>query len=113
MVHGNLVLNVVWEAVVMTLRVLCFISLLTCSTLYTPTVYATQNTSAQQSFTSAKALTLRTMIAKLRELIYNLRDINELEEIGMPKADVLLMKTALQEKVNQVQGETLVFIRSL
>ena len=66
-----------------------------------------------QELTSQKMQTLRVMISKLRDLVYNLRDINQLEEIGMPRRDVALMKQALQLKINQMQQETVSFIRGL
>jgi len=66
-----------------------------------------------ENITSGKMQNLRIMISKLRELIYNLKDINQLEDIGMPKGDVLLMKTALQEKINQMETETIMYIRRL
>ncbi|WP_038247629.1 hypothetical protein [Ghiorsea bivora] len=65
------------------------------------------------NLTSQRMQTLRVMISKLRDLVYNLRDINQLEEIGMPRQDVLLMKNALQQKINQTQQETVAFIRRL
>jgi hypothetical protein len=64
-----------------------------------------------QKLASERMQTLRVMISKLRDLVYNLRDINQLEEIGMPRQDVLLMKNALQQKINQTQQETVAFIR--
>jgi len=66
-----------------------------------------------QKLASERMQTLRVMISKLRDLIYNLRDINQLEEIGMPRQDMLLMKSALQLKINQTQQETVSFIRRL
>ncbi len=66
-----------------------------------------------QKLASERMQTLRVMISKLRDLVYNLRDINQLEEIGMPRQDVLLMKNALQQKINQTQQETVAFIRRL
>lgn len=56
---------------------------------------------------------LRVMIAKLRELVLNLKDIDDLEKIGLSHSDAQLMRLALQEKINQTQGETLALIRSL
>jgi len=73
----------------------------------------THNAQFQENITSEKLQTLRIMISKLRDLVYNLRDINQLEEIGMPKGDVLLMKSALQEKINQMEAETVMYIRRL
>jgi len=66
-----------------------------------------------QHFTSERMLTLRIMVAKLRELVFNLRDIDELEKIGLPHSDAELMRLALQEKINQTQSETLALIRRL
>jgi len=72
-----------------------------------------QDLESQQNLASQKMQTLRVMISKLRDLVYNLRDINQLEDIGMPRQDVLLMKNALQQKINQIQRETVTFIRRL
>ena len=72
-----------------------------------------QDLEAHQNLASQKMQTLRVMISKLRDLVYNLRDINQLEDIGMPRQDVLLMKNALQQKINQIQRETVTFIRRL
>ncbi len=71
------------------------------------------NLEMNQKLASERMQTLRVMISKLRDLVYNLRDINQLEEIGMPRQDVLLMKNALQQKINQTQQETVAFIRRL
>ena len=71
------------------------------------------NLEMNQKLDSERMQTLRVMISKLRDLVYNLRDINQLEEIGMPRQDVLLMKNALQQKINQTQQETVAFIRRL
>jgi len=67
----------------------------------------------EQSLASERMQTLRVMISKLRDLVYNLRDIKQLEEIGMPRQDALLMKNVLQQKINQTQQETVAFIRRL
>lgn len=72
-----------------------------------------QGLESHQSLASQKMQSLRVMISKLRDLVYNLRDINQLEDIGMPREDVLLMKNALQQKINQTQSETVAFIRRL
>ena len=72
-----------------------------------------QGLESHQNLASQKMQTLRVMISKLRDLVYNLRDINQLEDIGMPREDVLLMKNALQQKINQTQSETVAFIRRL
>ncbi len=66
-----------------------------------------------ENLVSERMRTLRVLISKFRDLVYNLRDINQLEEIGMPKQDVLLMKNVLQLKINQTQQETVTFIRKL
>jgi len=76
-------------------------------------VAVAQGLESQQSLASQKMQSLRVMISKLRDLVYNLRDINQLEDIGMPREDVLLMKNALQQKINQTQSETVAFIRRL
>ncbi len=82
-----------------------------------PNVYAyaspNQIFQLNQKVTTQKLQTLRVMISKLRDLVYNLRDINQLEEIGMPHQDVLLMKEALQQKISQMQTETVSYIREL
>ncbi|MDQ7002569.1 MAG: hypothetical protein Q9N02_07800 [Ghiorsea sp.] len=59
-----------------------------------------QSLDMNQKLTAEKMQTLRVMISKLRDLIYNLRDINQLEETGMPRQDVLLMKNILQQKIS-------------
>jgi len=56
---------------------------------------------------------MKVMIAKLRELIFNIKDIDELEKIGLSKADAELMRVALKEKIKQTQYETISIIRSL
>ncbi len=68
---------------------------------------------AGQPEVSSKMVTLRIMVAKLRELVLNLKDIDELEKVGLPHADARLMRLALQEKINQTQNETLALIRRL
>jgi len=56
---------------------------------------------------------MKVMIAKLRELIFNIKDIDELEKIGLSHADAELMRLALKEKIKQTQYETISIIRSL
>jgi len=80
--------------------------------LNTSAAEAREMQSAQQ-FTSERMVSLRIMIAKLRELVLNLKDIDDLEKVGLSQADAKLMKLALQEKINQTQSETLLLIRSL
>jgi len=53
---------------------------------------------------------LRIMVAKLRQLVVNLKDIDDLEKIGLSRSDAQLMRLALQEKINQTQQETLEII---
>ncbi|MDQ6980471.1 MAG: hypothetical protein Q9M46_03240 [Ghiorsea sp.] len=72
-----------------------------------------QGLESHQNLASQKMQSLRVMISKLRALVYNLRDINQLEGIGMPRQDVMLMKNVLQQKINQTQSETVAFIRRL
>lgn len=97
-------------------KLLILISVVACITMgQFSTAYATvgQSVDMNQKLAAEKMQTLRVMISKLRDLVYNLRDINQLEEIGMPRQDVLLMKNALQQKINQTQVETVAFIRRL
>lgn len=68
---------------------------------------------AHQPEISNKMATLRVMVAKLRELVLNLKDIDDLENVGLSHADAQLMRLALQEKINQTQDETLALIRRL
>jgi len=66
-----------------------------------------------QNNASESMQTMRIMIAKLRKLVFNLRDIGELEKIGLPRSDADLMRLALQAKINQTQKATLGLIRRL
>ena len=97
------------------MRKLLFLTVLIFGLGALPNVYASSNQTSQlnQKVTTQKLQTLRVMISKLRDLVYNLRDINQLEEIGMPHQDVLLMKEALQQKISQMQTETVSYIREL
>lgn len=95
------------------LMLISFIVGMTVVQLSTANAAFGSNLEMNQKLTSERMQTLRVMISKLRDLVYNLRDINQLEEIGMPRQDVLLMKNALQQKINQTQQETIAFIRRL
>ncbi len=83
------------------------------SDLSSANALSNQTSQLNQKVTTQKLQTLRVMISKLRDLVYNLRDINQLEDIGMPHQDVLLMKEALQQKISQMQTETVSYIRNL
>jgi len=62
---------------------------------------------------SEKIQTMRIMVAKFRDLLLSIQDINKLESIGMSRADADLMRLALQEKIKQTQTQTLDSIWSL
>jgi len=64
----------------------------------------------QKASIADNMISLRIMIAKLRELVFNLKDIDNLEKIGLSHSDAQLMRLALQEKINQTQQETLEII---
>lgn len=65
------------------------------------------------SRTASQLLSLRVMISKLRELGYSLKEVDDLGSIGMEKADIDLMRTTLEAKINQTMANTLALIREL
>ncbi len=58
-------------------------------------------------------LTLKIMMSKLRELLYSLKDIKELESAGLPHRDAELMYNTLLAKITQTKTQTLSLITSL
>jgi len=58
-------------------------------------------------------LTLKIMMSKLRELLYSLKDIKELESAGLPHRDAVLMYNTLLAKITQAKSQTLTLITSL
>lgn len=80
--------------------------------LFTPSpVQASPNTNTNASEDGYQSI--KIMIAKLRKLIFNIKDIDALEKIGLSHADAELMRLALREKIKQTQVETINIIRSL
>jgi len=68
--------------------------------------------SSQRSFEN-QMLTLKVMTSKLRELLYSLKDIKELENAGLPHRDAELMYNTLLAKITQTKNQTLSLITSL
>jgi len=76
-------------------------------------VAESREVNSYQRVASENMTSLRIMVAKLRELVLSLKDVDDLEKIGLPHSDAQLMRLALQEKINQAQSETLALIRRL
>ena len=74
---------------------------------------AAANQNHAQRNLSDQMLSLKIMLSKLRELIYSLKDINELEQVGLSHTDAELMRSILLEKINQTKSQTLLLIRHL
>jgi len=58
-------------------------------------------------------LSLKVMMSKLRELLYSLNDIKELESAGLPHRDAELMYSTLLAKITQTKNQTLSLITAL
>ena len=96
----------------MRLSILCILALLTGPMFHladSRSAMAREITLQQESATE-NLMALRIMVAKLRELVINLKDVDDLEKIGLSHSDAQLMRLALQEKINQTQQETLEII---
>lgn len=68
---------------------------------------STHSLASAQTDKAEGMLTMRIMVAKFRDLVLSIHDINKLESIGMPHADADLMRLTLQEKIRQAQNQTL------
>ncbi len=62
---------------------------------------------------SHRLLSLKIMISKLRELGYSLKEVDDLGTIGLQQADIDLMRSTLEAKINQTMSNTLALIREL
>lgn len=62
---------------------------------------------------SNQFLSLKIMLVKLRKLMFSLKDIDELEAIGLSHDDVDIMRSTLLAKINQTKLHALVLIRRL
>jgi len=67
---------------------------------------------SQRAFDN-QMLSLKVMMSKLRELLYSLNDIKELESAGLPHRDAELMYATLLAKITQTKNQTLTLITSL
>ncbi|MDQ7004174.1 MAG: hypothetical protein Q9N67_04325 [Ghiorsea sp.] len=92
---------------------LCFNTSLSIASEYEskPRNGMTSNIAATQL--SDQLLSLKIMLGKLRTLMFNLKDLNELEEIGLSYDDVHIMRSTLLAKIHQTKLYTLALIRSL
>ncbi len=71
-----------------------------------------QHDTKPRDFSNAM-LTVKVMLTKLKELVFTLNDIHELEAIGMSSNDVEVMRSALLAKIQQTKAQTLLLIRRL
>jgi len=69
--------------------------------------------SQQEQELANQLLSLKVMLSKLRELLYNLKDIKELENAGLPHRDAELMYNTLLAKITQTKVQTLSLIATL
>jgi len=60
-----------------------------------------------------KMIYLRTVIAKIRETAKAMKDLSELEALGMPSREVRRLQSAMKIKAEQLTDEALVLIRAL
>jgi len=70
-------------------------------------------TQSSQQDLADQLLSLKITMSKLRELIYSLKDIKELENAGLPHHDAELMYKTLLAKITQTKNQTLSLITSL
>jgi len=71
------------------------------------------DTKSSQRVFSDQMLSLKVMMSKLRELLYSLKDIKELESAGLPHRDAELMYNTLLAKITQTKTQTLSLITAL
>ncbi len=74
--------------------------------------FSTDAKLSQRSFDN-QMLSLKVMMSKLRELLYSLNDIKELESAGLPHRDAELMYNTLLAKITQTKNQTLSLITDL
>jgi len=60
-----------------------------------------------------KMIYLRTVITKLKETAKAMKDISELEAMGMPVSEINRLQGAMKIKLEQLTDEALVLIRTL
>ncbi|HXH72241.1 MAG TPA: hypothetical protein VNI58_05435 [Mariprofundaceae bacterium] len=53
------------------------------------------------------------ILKKLRDAMASMKDLDELESAGMPKSDVDRMRSAMQNKINQMMTDAMNDIRAL
>ena len=56
---------------------------------------------------------LRTVIAKLRETTKAMKDVSELEQLGMPPREIERLQQAMEIKTKQLMDQALVLIKGL
>ena len=56
---------------------------------------------------------VQLILKKLRSSLVSMKDFDELEEIGMDKADVNRMRKAMQQKIKQMTSDAVVLIKTL
>ena len=56
---------------------------------------------------------VQLLLRKLRESMQSLKDLDALEQAGMPKRDVDRMRRALKAKIQEMMDETVASIREL
>jgi len=73
----------------------------------------TMSGSASYFSEQQKMLYLRTVIAKIRETAKAMKDLSELEALGMPGRETERLQNAMKIKAEQLTDEALVLIRAL
>jgi len=61
----------------------------------------------------ADLATLKVILNMLRESLSTMKDIDELEQIGMPESEVELMREALLQKIETMKQDALRTIQNL
>ena len=56
---------------------------------------------------------VRLELKKLRDAMASMKELNELEKAGMPKADVDRMRRAMMSKINDMMTDAMASIREL
>lgn len=56
---------------------------------------------------------LKMALAKLRVSMSSMKDLDELEQIGMPLSEVNIMRHALREKIKEMTSAVLISIQQL
>lgn len=64
-------------------------------------------------YASAHLAELKTILAKLRESMASMKELDDLEQVGMPASEVDLMRQALKQKINEMTSEALLSIKRL